>query len=176
MKHPHTIIICSITVTSHMTLLTRPACLSVWNTEKLGVAWDNDRYTQILSLVSTNSTAVLYTHRWSGATAAVYMTHIVHVERDLDPLLGLIEGFHQAHHVECVQAVHNGGTHLAVLPKDGRGVSTSWYRLQLIVAPGILDVAIPRVPGHLRRCVQMCSEWSEWAKTMSYCGHNYKLM
>ena len=51
-------------------------------------------------------------------------THILHVKGELDPVLGLVVGIHQSHHVEGVQTVHYGGTHLGVLTKDGRRVAT----------------------------------------------------
>lgn len=88
----------------------------------------------------------MHKQKISSRTNHIYL---VHVERDLDPFLGLVEGVHHAHHVEGVQAVHYGGSHLGVLPKDGSRVATLRYWLQLIVTPGVLYVAIPCMPGHL---------------------------
>ena len=70
------------------------------------------------------------------------------VETVPDPLLALLELVHEAHDVEGVHAVDDGGARVGGA-EDGAGVRAPRRRLHLVLAPRVLGVAVPGVLHHL---------------------------
>lgn len=76
-------------------------------------------------------------------------TYPAEIQGQFDPLPSFLKFFLQSHQVKGVQTVYNGGTNLGVLSKHCSRVAFLRYRFELILAPGILDVAIPGMLNHL---------------------------
>jgi hypothetical protein len=75
--------------------------------------------------------------------------HFTHVECGFNPLPSLFKLWHHAHDVERVHPVNDGGAH-GRRAKDGSRVAAHRHRPQLVLAPGVLGVAAPRVTHHLK--------------------------
>lgn len=66
------------------------------------------------------------------------------------PVPSLSELVHEAHNVERVHTVDDGGPQVSTTEHAGQ-VSTLRYRLQFVFTPCVQFVVVPRVTHHLKR-------------------------